>query len=127
NNFHVNATRNTAVRNTAVVNDRRQLNNVVAGRDNRVYRPAGGGAWETHTGAGWNRVDPGRLPADRQGPLTPGDPGLAARRTGEANYRATHGAVRPAPVTARPQVGGNAGFHGGAGGFRGGGGRGGRR
>src|SRR5439155_27228664 len=94
-NIHVTAARNAVIaprRETNVVHPRWQLNNVVAGRDGHVYRPASGGGWETHTGQGWSRVEPPKLPAERRTQFQAAAPQLsrdwAARRAGEANYHA---------------------------------------
>jgi hypothetical protein len=128
-NIHVNAARAAVVaprREPNVVHPRWQLNNVVAGRDGHVYRPATGG-WETRTGQGWSRVEPPKLSAERRAQFQAAAPQLnrdwAARRAGEANYRAFNAAAgnfAHAPVNVpRTVPGGLGGFHGGAGGFRG--------
>jgi uncharacterized protein (TIGR03000 family) len=117
----------TARRTTNLVSSRRGLNNVIAGRDGHVYRRDGNG-WATHSGTGWRRVEPGRLPAERRQQFANTarrlDGEWTARRSGEVRHNTFHATPgyrvgHPAYTGPRPGLGGPAGFHGGVGGFRG--------
>lgn len=120
NNVHVNAARNAVVSNRQTTVASASLNNVVAGRDNQVYRRAGAD-WERRDNANWNRVEANRLSPAQRTEFNNVSQRLnqdwGARRAGEANYDSFRSA------SAYRGFSGYGGYHGGAGGYRGGGGR----
>jgi hypothetical protein len=129
NNVHVNQNinRNTTInapRNTQVINNRRDLNNVIAGHDGNVYRRDGQG-WASHNGNQWQHVEPANLPDQQRKQFENTQRQLnqewSARKQGNVNhdqFQARSPEVHPTPAQRQPAAG-NAGFHGNPGGFRG--------
>src|SRR5206468_3095208 len=91
-NDNVRVNRNYALnRQAGFVNSQRTVNNVVAGHDNQVYRPAGSN-WERYGNAGWDRVDANRLSTTERADYNRLNADWSARRAGEANYQSYHAA-----------------------------------
>jgi hypothetical protein len=111
---------------TSMAIGRRELNNVLAGRDGNIYRREANG-WAIHSPEGWRPVEPSRLPPERRSQFADVSRRLnqewAARRAGAARYNTFRAAARnpvghPIAVAPHVAVGGPAGFHGGYSGFR---------
>lgn len=135
NNVHVNnfnhtqiaTNRQTNIRQTNVTaNVQRNYNNVVAGRDNNVYRRSGEG-WETHTDSGWRSYGADTVRPETRPQVDNNVRNLnnewSARRAGEASYgqfRTASGQYgeRSFDANRAGNVGGYGGFHSDYGGFR---------